>query len=114
MFFFFSSRRRHTRCGRDWSSDVCSSDLQLVLERHDRLEATRVSLPAAAAEQLAVDSPGLMKLGCDHVQPAGPFDLPPKANVGPAAGHVRGHGKPTGLAGLRDDLGLLLVLSRIE
>src|SRR5436305_3396644 len=29
--FFFSSRRRHTRCGRDWSSDVCSSDL--VVER---------------------------------------------------------------------------------
>src|SRR5271157_6616444 len=27
-FFFFSSRRRHTRCGRDWSSDVCSSDLR--------------------------------------------------------------------------------------
>src|SRR3984885_14118258 len=25
---FFSSRRRHTRCGRDWSSDVCSSDLR--------------------------------------------------------------------------------------
>src|SRR3989442_9390350 len=28
FFFFFSSRRRHTRCGRDWSSDVCSSDLK--------------------------------------------------------------------------------------
>src|SRR6266852_7422773 len=27
IFFFFSSRRRHTRCYRDWSSDVCSSDL---------------------------------------------------------------------------------------
>src|SRR5438128_41046 len=27
MDFFFSSRRRHTRCYRDWSSDVCSSDL---------------------------------------------------------------------------------------
>src|SRR2546422_11720478 len=27
MCFFFSSRRRHTRCSRDWSSDVCSSDL---------------------------------------------------------------------------------------
>src|SRR6266498_516906 len=27
VYFFFSSRRRHTRCGRDWSSDVCSSDL---------------------------------------------------------------------------------------
>src|SRR3989449_3525132 len=29
-FFFFSSRRRHTRCSRDWSSDVCSSDLVVV------------------------------------------------------------------------------------
>src|SRR5690606_39706637 len=27
IFFFFSSRRRHTRFSRDWSSDVCSSDL---------------------------------------------------------------------------------------
>src|SRR5687768_5139701 len=27
ILFFFSSRRRHTRCSRDWSSDVCSSDL---------------------------------------------------------------------------------------
>src|SRR5258707_9580344 len=27
IFFFFSSRRRHTRYWRDWSSDVCSSDL---------------------------------------------------------------------------------------
>src|SRR5205814_5843771 len=27
LFFFFSSRRRHTRCLSDWSSDVCSSDL---------------------------------------------------------------------------------------
>src|SRR6266536_4122970 len=29
FFFFFSSRRRHTRSTRDWSSDVCSSDLAL-------------------------------------------------------------------------------------
>src|SRR6266513_5623160 len=29
IFFFFSSRRRHTRSKRDWSSDVCSSDLEL-------------------------------------------------------------------------------------
>src|SRR5207247_7733668 len=28
FFFFFSSRRRHTRSTRDWSSDVCSSDLK--------------------------------------------------------------------------------------
>src|SRR3712207_9025513 len=31
FFFFFSSRRRHTRYWRDWSSDVCSSDLFLSL-----------------------------------------------------------------------------------
>src|SRR5499433_4343630 len=31
FFFFFSSRRRHTRLVSDWSSDVCSSDLQAVL-----------------------------------------------------------------------------------
>src|SRR5207249_7263611 len=34
--FFFSSRRRHTRSKRDWSSDVCSSDLR-------RLESTVIS-----------------------------------------------------------------------
>src|SRR6266536_5560360 len=28
LFFLFSSRRRHTRSTRDWSSDVCSSDLE--------------------------------------------------------------------------------------
>src|SRR5256884_2664300 len=33
MFFFFSSRRRHTRCSRDWSSDVCSSDLVKAYQR---------------------------------------------------------------------------------
>src|SRR5207247_4219661 len=31
FYFFFSSRRRHTRSTRDWSSDVCSSDLARVL-----------------------------------------------------------------------------------
>src|SRR6267378_7193583 len=35
VFFFFSSRRRHTRSLRDWSSDVCSSDL---VERWPKLE----------------------------------------------------------------------------
>src|SRR5699024_11337279 len=36
IIFFFSSRRRHTRSKRDWSSDVCSSDL---VEWHDLAEA---------------------------------------------------------------------------
>src|SRR5699024_11932352 len=35
--FFFSSRRRHTRSKRDWSSDVCSSDLAPELMRKPRL-----------------------------------------------------------------------------
>src|SRR6266536_5305420 len=34
FFFFFSSRRRHTRSTRDWSSDVCSSDLADFLASH--------------------------------------------------------------------------------
>src|SRR5690606_41012045 len=33
--FFFSSRRRHTRFSRDWSSDVCSSDLAALVHRGD-------------------------------------------------------------------------------
>src|SRR5206468_7923102 len=37
FFFFFSSRRRHTRSDRDWSSDVCSSDLQPFGEFLDRI-----------------------------------------------------------------------------
>src|SRR5712692_10730228 len=32
LFFFFSSRRRHTRWNCDWSSDVCSSDLAVARE----------------------------------------------------------------------------------
>src|SRR5690606_28355958 len=35
---FFSSRRRHTRFSRDWSSDVCSSDLILVQTQEYRLQ----------------------------------------------------------------------------
>src|SRR5207302_6277028 len=42
--FFFSSRRRHTRFSRDWSSDVCSSDLFVV---DDRINAERAWAGAA-------------------------------------------------------------------
>src|SRR5699024_11357281 len=38
FFFFFSSRRRHTRSKRDWSSDVCSSDLTSMLDPEGRDE----------------------------------------------------------------------------
>src|SRR2546426_11056320 len=42
IFFFFSSRRRHTRLQGDWSSDVCSSDL--AVQRKPPPEWTNVSL----------------------------------------------------------------------
>src|SRR5256884_3777830 len=35
--FFFSTRRRHTRCSRDWSSDVCSSDLGQFIDDVNKL-----------------------------------------------------------------------------
>src|SRR3989449_6441116 len=45
FFFFFSSRRRHTRCSRDWSSDVCSSDLLFVgPKEYDTLAALKLEL----------------------------------------------------------------------
>src|SRR6266536_931469 len=42
--FFFSSRRRHTRSTRDWSSDVCSSDLQDLRESHEELVSAQAEL----------------------------------------------------------------------
>src|SRR5438445_4313148 len=46
VFFFFSSRRRHTRYWRDWSSDVCSSDLRLGGHRAVRVEQRRRTIAA--------------------------------------------------------------------
>src|SRR5438045_5941168 len=46
FLFFFSSRRRHTRCLSDWSSDVCSSDLGAVGEQ---VLSRRSGFPAAAS-----------------------------------------------------------------
>src|SRR5258705_10460476 len=40
-FFFFSSRRRHTRCLSDWSSDVCSSDLFRKIDADEVTFSTR-------------------------------------------------------------------------
>src|SRR6266699_5277252 len=46
FFFFFSSRRRHTRCGRDWSSDVCSSDLCADTVAAPAINSNTISTPA--------------------------------------------------------------------
>src|SRR5207245_4159646 len=47
-FFFFPSRRRHTMCYRDWSSDVCSSDLDARGDPEAKgSRAPRARLPGA-------------------------------------------------------------------
>src|SRR5256886_8960366 len=62
LYFFFSSRRRHTRFDCDWSSDVCSSDLSLgqlgerqrsvgTRECRDRLRQQREPLSALQREE---------------------------------------------------------------
>src|SRR2546422_11165190 len=53
FFFFFSSRRRHTRCSRDWSSDVCSSDLELEGAPHAGCERRAYDAARAATLEAA-------------------------------------------------------------
>src|SRR5438105_12315975 len=80
--FFFSSRRRHTRSTRDWSSDVCSSDLPMAAEeiarhrielgvdqprdvaREDRLEPILGNVPAHDVEALR---PGVLARRNDEI-----------------------------------------------
>src|SRR5215217_3073494 len=78
FFFFFSSRRRHTRYWRDWSSDVCSSDLeiaerglQLLLRRLELAGQLRVEVapPVDIADEIGLGVCGalcrlLCGLGC--------------------------------------------------
>src|SRR2546426_7387140 len=58
FIFFFSSRRRHTRLQGDWSSDVCSSDLELELSpRRPALRLNRGTAPAPERGQVEARSP---------------------------------------------------------
>src|SRR3989475_6426563 len=77
-FFFFSSRRRHTRFDCDWSSDVCSSDLSLMSEKEAFAPRRRYSegvyssskwppnQPMCMHHELSytLDFPGLMLFAC--------------------------------------------------
>src|SRR3989449_7712474 len=54
--FFFSSRRRHTRCSRDWSSDVCSSDLLI-----ERRAATTLDDVDAHVFPVTLDAEGVVR-----------------------------------------------------
>src|SRR2546430_11517959 len=64
VFFFFSSRRRHTRFDCDWSSDVCSSDLwdeeaseRVVINRVTALGLVRIATNPAAMGGRALSIP---------------------------------------------------------
>src|SRR6266487_6033069 len=65
VFFFFSSRRRHTRWTGDWSSDVCSSDLDGVTGEHQftlyatGLQLSLVVMPASGRAGLPPQSVAL-------------------------------------------------------
>src|SRR5207249_6281701 len=54
VFFFFSSRRRHTRSKRDWSSDVCSSDLEVLAGRAATMAKSIARLHPEEAAVLAL------------------------------------------------------------
>src|SRR5215475_207403 len=67
MVFFFSSRRRHTRFSRDWSSDVCSSDLLVVLGPEHAATIAGDGLSRADVQRFVYENArqplGLMRLG---------------------------------------------------
>src|SRR3989442_1664013 len=79
--YFFSSRRRHTRCGRDWSSAVCSSDLQRVgttsagqnvtLTNNDAapLNLTSITITGAQAADFAFAAGNTCPTGAGSVAP---------------------------------------------
>src|SRR5699024_11305557 len=54
-YFFFSSRRRHTRSKRDWSSDVCSSDLGRTLGRAGAHTGTALVTGSEGEESAVAD-----------------------------------------------------------
>src|SRR5690606_39282895 len=68
VFFFFSSRRRHTRFTRDWSSDVCSSDLDGfdIPQRYLFLQQLAVYAHLLGVGQRALEAVG--QLRCLHRQ----------------------------------------------
>src|SRR2546430_3850449 len=64
VFFFFSSRRRHTRFDCDWSSDVCSSDLADDMglgKTIQALAATEILAVAAGVERVLIVAPTSLK-----------------------------------------------------
>src|SRR5690606_39468440 len=72
-FFFFSSRRRHTRFSRDWSSDVCSSDLMNFAERNDVRSAKGVKIGMVSPDGRA----GMVQHAAQFAEAGIPFVFDP-------------------------------------
>src|SRR5207253_7603311 len=87
-YFFFSSRRRHTRWPRDWSSDVCSSDLEQVL--HPVGGRTRQGELPAPAAALEVDPARLLELVRERDAPVRTARVREREEIGRASGRERG------------------------
>src|SRR5207253_8561548 len=64
LIFFFSSRRRHTRWPREWSSDVCSSDLSTCTWPGRKETPRGSSTCRATAEPSAAGRPQLRSTSC--------------------------------------------------
>src|SRR5581483_2216339 len=106
VFFFFSSRRRHTRYWRDWSSDVCSSDLASVdlakdlgdMKRSHPIDVNAIDVEIAGQVGFTVDK-GVGELSrgsCEGVQ---------AGQAKPCGGETRLGGKVLGLQWGRAGLG---------
>src|SRR5215510_15185303 len=65
FFFFFSSRRRHTRWPRDWSSDVCSSDLRAeeILSKRGQVRVLERDYKRYVGAQIGIYNPDGEKVG---------------------------------------------------
>src|SRR5256886_13122200 len=72
LYFFFSSRRRHTRFDCDWSSDVCSSDLAPALAKNP---VAYFSAEFGFHETLPIAAGGLGLLAGHHAKSASDLDL---------------------------------------
>src|SRR5690606_40607786 len=79
VFFFFSSRRRHTRFSRDWSSDVCSSDLERPARSDPPRPAAGCVDQTLCAGQRSVER---RPLSAAAAAPTPPFSRPAASGTG--------------------------------